>query len=74
MWTQHNAENEVKSSYQYMFELTMRDVIEVATKNLQTKQARYKAYFDNSTKVREFKTDDKILILHPTDSNKLLMQ
>ena len=76
MWTQQDAEDEVKSSYQYMFDLRKRleDVMELATKNLQTNQARYKAYFDKSAKVREFNNDDKVLILLPTDSNKLLMQ
>ena len=44
MWTQHNAEDELKSSYQYMFDLRKRDFMGVATKNLQTNQARYKAY------------------------------
>ena len=43
-------------------------------KNLQTVQEKQKAYYDGRAKPRSFKVGDKVLLLLPADSNKLLLQ
>jgi len=41
---------------------------------LQKSQIRQKKYYDRKTKVRTFENGDEVLVLLPTDSNKLLLQ
>ena len=43
-------------------------------KNLQKVQGQQKVYYDLRAKPRSFKVGDKVLLLLPTDSNKLLLQ
>ena len=74
--TKEIKEPEVRSSYAYVLELQERldDTLKMAHDNLRASQTRYKRYYDRRTKERQFKCGDKVLILLPTDSNKLLMQ
>lgn len=76
MWTQEEADDEVKSSYQYVMDLRekLEDIMVIATQNLKTSQNRYKKYFDKGSRQRCFEEGDEVLILLPTDANKLLMQ
>ncbi|XP_033727799.1 uncharacterized protein LOC117317109 [Pecten maximus] len=46
---------------------------EVYRKELQKSQQRHKHHFDKRARNRRFKEKDKVLILLPTDNNKLLM-
>ena len=46
----------------------------MATQELKTKSDRYKHFYDKRARVRSFKRGDKVLLLLPTDNNKLLMQ
>ena len=55
-------DEEVCSTYDYVINLRKR---------LQGKQ---NAYYDRRAKPRSFKVGDKVLLLLPTDSNKLLLQ
>ena len=41
---------------------------------LQKSQIRQKKYYDRNTKVRTFEKGDEVLVLLPTNSNKLLLQ
>ena len=41
---------------------------------LQKSPIRQKKYYDRKTKVRTFEKGDDVLVLLPTDSNKLLLQ
>jgi len=41
---------------------------------MQKSQIRQKKYYDRKTKVRTFEKGDEVLVLLPTDSNKLLLQ
>ncbi|RUS74830.1 hypothetical protein EGW08_017387 [Elysia chlorotica] len=76
LWTQDIDEPEVKSSYQYVLDLRERltDTLELAKKQLESSQARQKKHFDKKTKSRCFRPGDKVLVLLPTDTNKLLVQ
>ena len=59
-----------------MFELRekLEDTLKLAHTELQKAQSKGKHYYDRKTKVRKFVPGDKVLVLLPTDHNKLLMQ
>ncbi|KAF6022822.1 hypothetical protein EB796_018856 [Bugula neritina] len=75
LWTKEDTADEVKTCYQHVFELRERldNMMEMAPASLKDNQKRYKRYFDKKAKQRDFKPDDKVLILLPTHGNKLLM-
>ena len=76
LWTKEVEEPEVKNSYQYVFELRekLEDTLKLAHTELQKAQNKGKHYYDRKAKVRKFAPGDKVLVLLPTDHNKLLMQ
>ncbi|XP_074609412.1 uncharacterized protein LOC141863662 [Acropora palmata] len=76
LWTKELEVPEVKNSYQYVFELRekLEDTLKIAHEELQKAQQKGKHYYDRKTKVRKFQPGDKVLVLLPTDHNKLLMQ
>ncbi|XP_064475154.1 uncharacterized protein LOC135389103 [Ornithodoros turicata] len=50
------------------------ETCKLAHEELQRAGARYKKFYDKSSKKRELQPGDNVLILLPTDHNKLLMQ
>ena len=74
-WTIEVQEEEVKTSYQYVVELRKRldQTLKIAKESLENSQIRYKKYFDKKTKDRGFQPHDQVLVLPPTNNNKLLM-
>ena len=76
LWIKENLDTEVRNTYQYVLEL--RDRLEhsvaLANEHLQSAQFKQKHYYDRKARKRIFKPDDKVLVLLPSDSNKLLMQ
>ena len=76
LWTKEVEEPEVKNSYQYVFELRekLENNLNLAHSELQKSQVKAKHHYNRKTKVRKFMQGDKVLILLPTDHNKLLMQ
>ena len=76
LWTKEVDEPEVKNSYQYVFELRekLEDTLKLACSELEKAQQKGKHYYDRKSKVRKFQSGEKVLILLPTDHNKLLMQ
>jgi len=66
----------VKNNYKYVFELRekLEDTLKIVHEELQKAQQKGKHYYDRKTKVRKFQPGDKVLVLLPTDHNKLLMQ
>ncbi|GFO24248.1 Zinc finger protein [Plakobranchus ocellatus] len=46
----------------------------IAREELEKAQGRQKRYYDRTAKRRKFSVGEKVLVLLPTDSNKLLMQ
>ena len=76
LWTKEVEATEVKNSCQYVFELRekLEDTLKIAHEELQKAQKKGKHYYDRKTKVRKFQPGDKVLVLLPTDHNKLLMQ
>ena len=76
LWTKEVNIPEVKSSYEYVTELRERleDSLNLAQEELEKSQKRYKRHYDRKAKPRRLEVGDQVLILLPTDSNKLLMQ
>ena len=76
LWTDEVEDEEVRSTYNYVINLRKRleHTCELAMKNLQKVQGKQKVYYDRRAKPRSFKVGDKVLLLLPTDSNKLLLQ
>ena len=79
LWTGEVEDEEVRSTYDYVINLRkgLEHTCELAMKNLQKvqgMQGKQKVYYDRRAKPRSFKVGDKVLLLLPTDSNKLLLQ
>ena len=52
----------------------MEETLQLAHSQSQKAQDKGKHYYDRKTRVRKFQPGDKVLVLLPTDHNKLLMQ
>ena len=76
LWTKEVEEPEVNNSYQYVFELReeLEDTLKLVDSELEKAQQKGKHYYDRKSKVRKFQPGEKVLVLLPTDHNKLLMQ
>ena len=76
LWTTKEDAPEVRTSYQYLFELRERleETLRIAREELGKAQVRQKRYYDRKAKERSLEVEDKVLMLRPTDSNKLIMQ
>ena len=75
LWTKEGTP-EVKNTYQYVLDLRNRleDTCETARESLHQAQGQYKHHYDKKSKRREFKAGDKVTVLLPTDTNRLLLQ
>jgi hypothetical protein len=73
-WSQTSDDTE-KPVYVYLFELKniIAEACEVAQENSAQSARKNKTHFDKKAKPRSFTVDDEVLVLLPTESNKLLM-
>ena len=76
LWSDEEEVPEVTTSYQYVLEWRERldETIKLAQAELEKNQGRNKNLHNRKAKKRSFQVGDKILVLLPTDQNKLLMQ
>ena len=76
LWTEEAPDEQVLSTYQYVIELRDRleQTYKLALENLKKVQIKQTAYCDRRARSRKFDVGDKVLLLLPTDSNKLLLQ
>ena len=76
LWTKEEDEPSVHTSYRCVFELRERleETLKLAREELQKSQTLQKRYFDQKCKRRELEESDQVLLLRPTDRNKLVMQ
>ena len=76
LWTGETGGTEVKTSYQYVFEWRERlnNTMKIAQEELLKSRKKNKTLYDRRANRREFQEGDKVLLLLPTDTNKLLMQ
>ena len=76
LWSGEAPDEQVLSTYQYVIELRDRleQTCKLAHENLKKVQIKQKAYYDRRARSRKFDVGDNVLLLLPTDSNKLLLQ
>lgn len=76
LWTNEALEPEIRTTYEYVCELRNRleATCRLAHEELERSGARYKKYYDKKARNRALSAGDRVLILLPTDNNKLLMQ
>lgn len=76
LWTKEIRDEEVKTTYQYVVDLSQKleDTCQLAQEELSRHSKRYKFYADANAEERQFKPKDEVLLLLPSDNNKLLMQ
>ena len=75
VWSGDADVEDAKPLYQYVSDLktTLSDSLSLAQDNIRSAASRHKLYFDRKATSRSFKVNDEVLVLLPTDSNKLLM-
>lgn len=76
LWSDEVNDEQVLSTYQYVIDLRDRleQTCKLAHENLEKVQIKQKSYYDKRARSRRFDVGDKVLLLLPTDSNKLLLQ
>ena len=75
LWTKEIPEGEVKTTYQYVFDLRNRieETCRIAEESIKSTQTKMKTHYDKKARVRDLAAGDKVLVLLPSDNNKLLM-
>ncbi len=76
LWSKRSDDSEVQTTYQYVIDLKQRleSTCQLAQDNLRDAAKYYKRYFDSKAKDRKFKVGQRVLVLLPTNHNKLLMK
>eukprot|EP00057_Strongylocentrotus_purpuratus_P026705 XP_011681179.1 PREDICTED: uncharacterized protein LOC105446277 [Strongylocentrotus purpuratus] len=76
LWTNDDVTPELKDEYEYVIELREKLVKswELAQETLKGAAGKYKKYYDRNARNRKLDIGDQVLILLPTDQNKLLLK
>ncbi|XP_042145250.1 uncharacterized protein LOC121835301 [Ixodes scapularis] len=76
LWTNESLDGETKTTYEYVFELRnkLEETCKIAHEELTHASERYRRGFNRKARSRVLVVGDRVLILLPTDQNKLLMQ
>ena len=76
LWTKQFDDEEVKTTYQYVVDLRERleETCKLVQDTLKESSERYKFYADSKSRDRQFEKGEEVLLLLPTDNNKLIMQ
>jgi hypothetical protein len=76
LWTAEIINPEVKSTYEYVFDLRNRleDTCKMAQIELTKSSDRYRTHFDKRAKPRSFNVNDMVLLLLPSANDKLRMR
>ena len=76
LWTDQSDEGETKTTYQYVTDLQDRleKTCRLAREELRKSKEKYRVQYNKKARSRSFKEGDEVLLLLPTDHNKLLMQ
>ena len=71
-----SQEPEERNAYQYVLDLRQKleDTCKIARESLYQAQGKYKHYYDKKAKHRSFAVGDLVLLLLPTEHNKLTLQ
>ncbi|KAJ8022389.1 hypothetical protein HOLleu_37270 [Holothuria leucospilota] len=75
LWTGKTIQREGKQLYQYVLDLQERldRTCTLAREQLEKARGRYRVYYNRKSKVRNLDVGDEVLLLLPTDENKMLM-
>ena len=75
-WTNDKVDDDVKNTYLYVLDLQNRleETCEMAREELQKSQTKYASYYNRKARDRSLQPGDNVLIMLPTDSNKLLLR
>ncbi|XP_072020266.1 uncharacterized protein [Amphiura filiformis] len=75
LWTGEVETPETKSVYQYVIDLKERleETCKLARAELLKSKARYRKIYNRKARSRKFAVGDEVLLLLPTDHNKLIM-
>ena len=76
LWTGEMDGDDEKTTFQYVLELRERleETCQLAHEELRKARVSQRKYYNRKARKRDFKVDDQVLVLLPTDNNKLLMQ
>src|SRR5260221_2118583 len=76
LWTNESVDPEIKTTYQYVLDLRERiqDTCELARQVLAKAQLCNQRYYNRKTRDRTFQVGEKILLLLPTEHNKIELQ
>lgn len=76
LWTKDKLEEQVRTTYTYLFELRNRleETCKTAHEELRKAKIKQKAYYDRKAVARQLKPGERVLVLLPSNPNKLIMQ
>ncbi|XP_063959750.1 uncharacterized protein LOC135155081 [Lytechinus pictus] len=76
LWSDETHDPELKTTYQYVVDLKerLKSTLEAAHDELRKATSRSERHYNVRSRQRKFDPGDKVLILLPTDHNKLLLQ
>lgn len=76
LWTGQITDEETRTTYEYVLGLRQRleNTCKMAQQELLKAAGRTKVYYNRKARERNFKVGEKVLLLLPTDTNKLLLQ
>ncbi len=75
LWTNEISDPDVRSTYEYVIDLRERleSTCELVRQNLQKASGKQAKIYNRKAKARKLKVGEKVLVLLPTNANKLLM-
>ena len=76
IWSGKGSDKEAVSEYQYVCDLKERlsETCKLAQEAVQKSASKYKVYHDKNSMMCSLEKDDEVLVLLPTDKNKLLLK
>ena len=76
LWEDDGLENETRTAYEYVLDLRNRlqETCTLASQELKQSQESAQNYYDRKAKDRKLKVGTDVLLLLPTNNNKLLLQ
>ena len=75
LWTKDIRDSQIRTTYQYVLDLRERleSTVSLAQQSLRSMSKKYTRYYNRKSRRRHLKIAEKVLVLLPTKTNKLLM-
>ena len=76
LWSVEETDEHARLTYQYVIDLKERleKTCKLAQDNVRKLDIKQKAFYDKRARSRKFDVGDKVLLLLPSESNKVLLQ